>query len=170
MRCLTGVLFFGIAAYLGIGGFAQSPSNNDDRSVARKEIRGVEVLVNQVQIQRLGPTAEIPDKLKISSFGGDELTRTIAISLSQKGHGSSTGPTHLELGNGQKLSPFMNGNQRFMSVIANAAVPQGFDFAEYWFRVPSETKFADIFPLTIVHNTTNDRQEKVEFRFEDIEP
>jgi hypothetical protein len=64
----------------------------------------------------------------------------------------------------------MNGNQRFMSVIANAAIPDGCDFAEYWFEVPSETGFEDIFPITIVHQTTNERQEKVEFRFEDIEP
>lgn len=154
---------------LGVG-FHETSIENDLQPVARKEVRGVEVLVNQIQIQRLGKTAKVPSKLKMFIAERNEFKRTITISLSQKNQGVTIGPTHLELKNGLKLHPFMNGNQRFMSVVANAAIPDGFDFAEYWFDVPNETAFKDIFPITIVHQTTNERQEKVEIRFEDIEP
>ena len=170
MRYISCVLSLGIAASLGIAGFKASPKDSDIRSVAQKEISGVEVLVNQIQIQKLGRTAQVPNRLKMFITDRDEFTRTIAISLSQKGQGTTIGPTHLELKNGLKLRPFMNGNQRFMSGVANAAIPDGFDFAEYWFEVPDETKFEEIFPFTVVHNTTNERQEKLEFRFENIEP
>ncbi len=160
-----------LAATVTLGmGSNENSITNDFQPVARKEICGVEVLVNQIQIQRLGPTANVPNKLKMYIADRGEFKRTIAISLSQKNQGTTIGPTHLKLKNGLELRPFMNGNQRFMSVIANAAIPDGFDFAEYWFEVPSETAFKDIFPITIVHQTTNERQEKVEFRFEDIEP
>ena len=157
------------AAVLGKG-FNDASIDNDLQPIACKEISGVEVRVNQIQIQRLGATAEVPNKLKAFIGDRDEFTRTIAISLSQKNQGSTIGPTHLELKNGLKLNPFINGNQRFMSVIANASIPDGCDFAEYWFEVPNKTAFEDIFPITIVHHTTNERQEKVEFRFEDIKP
>jgi len=169
MKSVLCVFLVSAAACL-VSRLKESSHEDDVLPVARKEIRGVEVLVNQIQIQKLGRTADVPDKLRMFIAERRGFSRTIAISLSQKGQGTAVGPTHLELKNGLKLRPFMNGNQRFMSAIANAAIPDGFDFAEYWFEVPSETKFEDIFPITIVHTTTNERQEKVEFRFGDIEP
>ena len=170
MQSLSCVLSLGIAASAVIFGINSSPNDNDVRSITRKKIRGVEVQVNQIQIQKLGSTAQVPSQLADFVSDRNKFTRTITISLSQKGQGTTIGPTHLELKNGSKLRPFLNGNQRFMSAVANAAIPDGFDFAEYWFQVPGETKLKDIFPLVVVHNTTNEQQEKVQFRFENIEP
>lgn len=168
MRYILLVLL-AVTPTLGLGS-NESTTKNDLPPVARQKIRGVEVLVNQIQIQRLGSTAKVPGKLNLIVTHQDQLKRTIAISLSQRNQGTASGPTHLELNDGQTLHPIMHGNQRFMSVIANAAIPEGFDFAEYWFEVPGDTALKDIFPVTIVHQATNERQEKIEFRFDNIEP
>lgn len=170
MKLAFCVLLLGAAASLVVSAFEEVPDDKGLSSVARQNVRGVEVLINQIQMQKLGAEARVPKHLQAFTFQGDPFSRTIAISISQKGQGASVGPTHVELKNGQKLRPFLHGNQQFMSVVANAAIPDGYDFAEHWFQVPHETKFAEIFPITIVHNTTNEQHEKIEFRFENIEP
>jgi len=138
--------------------------------VAQMTRNGVEVRINQIQIQRLGGVAKPPELLKVAMNDMSPLGRTIAFSISQKGQGTSVGPTFIKLASGKVVQPFLTGNQQLMSDLATATPPEGFDFGENWFAIPKDSKFSDIFPITVVHNTTNKRQESVKFELTDIEP
>lgn len=170
MRAFFPILVVGVISALGFRNDAPPSTKVDSQPIAQLEKLGVTVRINQLQVQRLGPTVHVPKNWELLVSGRDEFRRTIAISISQTGQGTTVGPTHIKLKSGQVLRPFLNGNQRFMSVVANAEIPDGFDFAEYWFPIPANTNFADVFPITVVHTSTNERQEKVEFEFVDIEP
>ncbi len=170
MRSLFPVLVFGVISLPGFFNGNTQSTKGEPQPIARAKKHGVEVCVNQVQVQRIGPTVQLPRELGLIVSDREDFRRTIAISLSQKGQGTTIGPTHIKLNSGLVLHPVMNGNQRFMSVVANADIPEDFDFAEYWFRIPENMKFADMFPLTVVYTTTNERQEKVEFELAGIEP
>lgn len=138
--------------------------------IAQQKKSGVTVQVNQIQIQRIGTKVSLLPSLKKFGFDPEKYSRTIAISISQNGQGKSSGPISIELKNGEKLNPFSNANQTFMSVVANAEVPKDFDFMETWFGVPKETKFEDIFPITVHYAGTDSLQKPVQFRFKNIHP
>ena len=131
----------------------------------------VTVEISQLQFQRIGSTPELFESAK--KFGlnmQDKFKRTIALSLRQKGNGNSSGPIYIKLRNGKTLTPFLNGNQKLMSAIANARYKQQFDFSEYWFSIPSEIQFADVFPIKVYYTTSNRNGDSIDFNFAEITP
>ena len=159
-------LFHSPPAPTSIGSFqAEAPTQ-----IAKSTKQGVSVEINQLQLQRIGPAVQLPAKLEQLINKPDRLKRTIALSISQSGQGKSSGPMSITLRSGEVLNPCLNGNQRFMSVLANAKVPRDVDYIESWFEVPESIEFADIFPITILYETTDQNQQPVSFKFEKITP
>lgn len=166
--CMFAIGFLFVFIPLNSFGLDDKPQSKDALAVLRKD--GVEVRINQVQIQRVGTSVQISKRLEPLVGNQKKYQRTIAISISQSGNGSSTGPTQIRLKNGKSLTPMLNGNQKLMNGVANAKAPEGFDFAEYWFAVPTDVDFSEIFPIAVVHNTTNEKRQNVKLTFTGIEP
>ena len=116
--------------------------------IAAKTKNGVEVRVNR--IQRIGTDVRLPQNFEKLDVDGVKLTRTIAISICQKGQGNFR-LMKITLQNGEILNPCMQGNPSFMSVLANATIPNGFDFMETWFEFlrtrNSKMFFRSLFPI-----------------------
>ena len=134
------------------------------------EKNGVEVRINQVQMQRITGEVDVEATLMRKVLERANYARTIAVSLSQKGQGNLQGPIVVKSSNGKTLQMRISTNQRLMSRLANAAIPEGFDYSEYWFEISPDTPFVEIFPLTIEYETTNEEGEKCKFKFEKIFP
>lgn len=105
-----------------------------------------------------------------TGMNGDNFARFISLSISQKGQGKTSGPTFISLKNGDVLSPCLFSSTKFMSAIANAETTKDYDYMEASFKIPADTAFTDIFPISITHETTDAGQRKVKFVFEDISP
>lgn len=165
-----------IAAYFGFLVFAsslfasESAPHEENDVIGKLEKNGVEVQINQVQIQRISGDVQIEGSLMSRIVEPPKYRRMIAMSLSQRGQGKASGPISVTLKNGDKLQMRISTNQRLMSLLANARIPEGMDHNEYWFEVPNDTPFEELFPLTVEYKTTNTNGKKCEFKFERIFP
>lgn len=153
-------------SWLGLNNSSLDHQPSDISAIAEQTKQGVEVKIAQLQIQRIA--GEVKLSKPFGKFAVDEAPyrRTIAFSILQKGTGNSSGPAMVTLNNGKRPSHRMSSNQQMMSRMANAQTPDGYQFMEYWFEVPADTKFSDIFPITIQYETTTKDQAKVSFEFE----
>ena len=139
-------------------------------TIAESTKQGVTVCVNQIQIQRIGTNVEMAKHIAKFGVDGKKFARTITLSISKKNNGRSSGPASLTLKNGTKLTPMLIGNQKYMSAIANSSPAEGFDFEENWFELPDETKFDQIFPITMSYQCTDKTENVVQFEFANIFP
>ncbi|MEZ6093235.1 MAG: hypothetical protein R3C03_03205 [Pirellulaceae bacterium] len=145
-------------------------TNDSVNAIAFDTKNGVEVRINQLQMQRIGATATTPAPLLPFVKDKENLQRTIAFSLVQSGQGKISGTTTIELIDGTVIEPFLFGNQRLMSVVANSEIPNGFEYSEYWYCIPDDTDFRNIFPINITHKTTDKDDKQIVFKFEGLEP
>ena len=139
-------------------------------SVAESTKQGVIVRINQVQMQRIGTDVELAKHFAKFGIDSKKFSRTIAIAVSKKNAGKSSGPISITLKNGDFLTPMMNGNQKLMSAIANSSSKDGFDFEETWFEIPANVKFEQVFPISISFRCTDKAENPVQFQFENITP
>jgi hypothetical protein len=151
-------------------GVKQVGENNATSAIALLTKTGVDVRINQIQLQRIGTS--IDPVAAIGKFGIDleNFSRTIAISISQKGQGTSSGPISIILKNGVEMHPMLQGNQKLMSVLVNSKIDEDYDFMESWFAVPSDIEFEQIFPISVSFHSTDLNEVPVDFIFEDITP
>jgi hypothetical protein len=169
-----------VLAFVSLGAFANSQKESDTKPADKNDAptsaitestkQGVTVRVNQVQIQRIGTEVELVPHIAKFGVDGTKFARTIAISASKKNAGKSSGPISLTLKNGKCLTPMMNGNQKYMSAIANSGSSDGFDFEEVWFELPLDTKFGDVFPIGVRYRCTDTKENVVQFELENIYP
>ena len=149
---------------------AAAPAQEPASAIAEREIDGVVVRINQLQMQRIGGEVRTPEILTRLQIGGEKFQRTIALVLTQNGQGTTSGPLHITLRNGRVLHPVLDGNSRFMSVLANAETAEGDAFQETWFTVPAEVEFADVFPIQVTFKTTTPDGKPVTFEFDGLTP
>ena len=139
-------------------------------TIAESTKQGVTICVNQIQIQRIGTNVKLVKHVDQFGIDGENFGRTIALSISKKNSGKSSGPISLTLKNGTVLTPMLIGNQKYMSAIANSDPADGFDFEENWFDLPSDTKFDQIFPVAISYRCTDKAENAVQFELANIYP
>lgn len=167
-----------IACFFAAGAGRQTVTNpeparqaaEEPSVIAMMEQSGVEFRILQIQVRRSSEPVRLPESMTRMGIDEKAFARTIALSMSLRGQGRSSGPASITLSDGTLLRPRLHTNSQLMGSMASATIPQDTEYTELWFEVPSETEFRDIFPIQVRYETTNRSEAAVSFQFDDVTP